>query len=216
MKTILLSVLLSVTFLCVNAQNDERAVKLLNEVSSKMNAYKSLKLEFNVYSEDLHSTKRQTHSGSAIYKEGLYKLELMGQIVFSDGKTNWTYLVDADEVNITDNIDGEDNMMDPKSLLKDFEKEYKIRQISDKFEKNRPLVEIDLFPIKVGEKKYSRITLKIDKSKKQIYSVRYVGKDGVNYLIEIHTFAENPNIPDSEIKYSASLFPGAEIIDMRD
>ena len=57
--------------------------------------------------------------------------------------------------------------------------------------------------------------VKIDKTKKQIYSVRYVGKDGVSYLIEIYKFSENPSISDSEIKFSDSLYPEAEVIDMR-
>lgn len=216
MKKFLILSLTMLIAIFVNAQSDAQAVDLLKEVSTKMDAYKSLKLDFNVYVEDLHEAKRQSHPGKAIYKAGNYRLELMGQIVFSDGKTNWTYLEDADEVNITDNLDDDQNIMDPKSILKDFEKDFKVRFVSDKFEKNRPLVEIDMIPKKIDDKKYSRITLKVDKSKKQIYSVRYIGKDGVSYLIEIHGFAENPNTPDSEVKYSDNLFPGAEIIDMRD
>ncbi len=215
MKKILLLSLAMIAVFFTSAQNDAQAVQLLKEVSAKMDAYNSLKLDFNVYVEDLHTSNRQSHPGKALYKAGNYRLELMGQIVFSDGKKNWTYLEDADEINITDNVDDDQNIMNPKSILKDFEKEFKVRFVADKFEKNRPLVEIDLFPNKIDDKKYSRITLKVDKTKKQIYSVRYVGKDGVSYLIEIHGFSENPNLPDSEIKYSDKLFPGADIIDMR-
>ncbi|PLX06747.1 MAG: hypothetical protein C0596_13645 [Marinilabiliales bacterium] len=174
-----------------------------------------MKIEFNMYIENLQSGQRDQYTGSAMYKPGYYKLDIMGQVVFSDGKTNWTYLKDAEEVNITDNSDNEAVMADPKSLLKDYKSKFKVKYIADKFEKNRPLVEIDLIPKTIENKKYSKITVKIDKTKKQIYSVRYVGKDGVSYLIEIYTFSENPSIPDSQIKYSDALFPDAEVIDMR-
>lgn len=197
------------------SEQDPKAVELLSKVSNKLNNYNTLKIDFNLFVEDLHDSERASYKGSALYKKGYYKLDLMGQIVFSDGQTNWTYLVDAEEVNITDNIDEEDNIVDPKKLLSNFREEYKIRLISDKFEKNRPLVEIDLYPFENEGKKYSRIVLKIDKVQNQIYSIRYVGKDGVNYLIELFSFIENADINDSEIKFRDDLFPDAEIIDMR-
>jgi outer membrane lipoprotein-sorting protein len=215
MKNVILTISLMLISYCLSAQNDEKAVELLDQTAAKIEKYNSLQLEFVMYVENSQSMKQESHSGKAIYKSGNYKLDLMGQIVFSDGKTNWTYLKDADEVNITLNSQAE-NMLDPKTLLKDYKDYYKIKYISDKFEKNRPLVEIDLYPIKFDDKKYSRIVLKIDKTKNQIYSAKYVGKDGVNYLIEINKFVENPSISDADIKYNDSSFPDAEIIDMRD
>lgn len=210
-------IFISIVFsLALFAQDDApEAVSMLNKVAEKMESYNTLKLEFNFFIEDLHEGSRDGYSGNALYKDGYYRLELMGQIVFSDGHTNWTYLMDADEVNIVDNVDEEDNIVDPRNILNDFEEEYKVRFISDKFERNRPLVEIDLYPVDIDEKNYSRITLRVDKVQHQIYSVRYVGKDGVSYLIEIYQFIENPQIAESDIKFSDDLFPGAEIIDMR-
>ena len=76
-------------------------------------------------------------------------------------------------------------------------------------------MEFDFFPKQIENKKYSKITIRIDKTKKQIFSVRYVGKDGVNYLIEIDKMLENPTISDSEVKFSKALYPDADIIDMR-
>jgi outer membrane lipoprotein-sorting protein len=211
-----------ITLICVAfigivgfSQNDVAAITLLDEVSAKTERYSSLKIEFNMYIENLQSGKRDKYVGAASYKSGLYKLDIMGQVVYSDGETNWTYLKDAEEVNITDNADNETVMMNPQSLLKDYKTTYKVKYVADKFEQNRPLVEIDLIPKSIEGKKYTKISVKIDKIKKQIYSVRYVGKDGVSYLIEVYKFFENPIIPDTEIKYSESLFPDAEVIDMR-
>lgn len=196
-------------------QNDASAITLLDEIAAKADKYNSLQVDFKMFIENLQTKKRDTYSGNANYKAGFYKLDLMGQVVYSDGKTNWTYLKDAEEVNITDNSENQASMMNPKTLLKDYKNNFKVKFIADKFEANRPLVEIDLFPKVIDNKKYSKITLKIDKTKKQIYSIRYVGKDGVSYLIEITKFIENPTIPDGQIKYSDNLYPDAEIIDMR-
>ncbi|MDD3687865.1 MAG: outer membrane lipoprotein carrier protein LolA [Bacteroidales bacterium] len=197
------------------SQTDAAAITLLDEVAAKADKYTSLKVDFKMFVENLQTKKRDTYTGSASYKAGYYKLDIMGQIVYSDGKTNWTYLKDAEEINITDNADNQAAMMNPKTLLKDYKTNFKVKYIADKFEANRPLVEIDMIPKVIEGKKYTKITLKVDKTKKQIYSVRYVGKDGVSYLIEIIKFMENPTITDAEIKYSSSLYPGAEVIDMR-
>ncbi|HOK38234.1 MAG TPA: outer membrane lipoprotein carrier protein LolA [Bacteroidales bacterium] len=194
--------------------NDNTATALLDEVAAKAERYTSLKIDFNMFVENLHSGKRDSYSGNAMYKSGNYKLDVMGQVVYSDGKTNYTYLKDADEINISKN-DSQSEMINPQAFLKDYKNNYKVKYIAEKFEKNRPLVEIDLFPKNIENKKYSRITIKVDKTKKQIYSVRYIGKDGVNYLIEITKFEENPVIQDNQIKFSKDLYPSVEIIDLR-
>lgn len=151
-------------------QNDASAITLLDEIAAKADKYNSLQVDFKMFIENLQTKKRDTYSGNANYKAGFYKLDLMGQVVYSDGKTNWTYLKDAEEVNITDNSENQASMMNPKTLLKDYKNNFKVKFIADKFEANRPLVEIDLFPKVIDNKKYSKITLKIDKTKKQIYS----------------------------------------------
>lgn len=215
MKKNLLIISLLLMSLAGFSQTDAAAIALLDEVAAKADKYTSLKIDFTMSIENLQSKKRETHVGSASYKAGYYKLDIMGQVVYSDGKTNWTYLKDAEEVNITGNADNQAAMMNPKTLLKDYKTNFKVKYIADKFEANRPLVEIDMFPKVIEGKKYSKITLKIDKTKKQIYSVRYVGKDGVSYLIDISKFTENAAVSDAEIKFSNSLYPGAEVIDMR-
>lgn len=204
------------TSVCLFSQNEDKATALLDEISGKIEAYSTLKIEFVMSIDNNQSGSKDSFNGSAMYKAGSYKLDIMGQVVFSDGKTNWTYLKDAEEVNITKNADGGEIMLNPKTLLKNYKQNFKIKYIGEKFEKNRPLVEVDLFPKKIEDKKYSRITLKIDKTKKQIYSIKYVGKDGITYLIELNKFVENQTISDSEIKFSNSLYPNAEVIDMRD
>ena len=196
-------------------ENNTAAINLLDEVAAKMDKYSTLKIEFILEIDNGQSGKTENHSGQAIYKNGLYKMDLMGQIIFSDGKTNWTYLKDAEEVNITSNSSKQELLVNPKNVLKNYKSEFKIKQISDKFEKNRALVEIDLYPKKIDDKKFSRLNLKVDKTQMQIYSIKYVGKDGVNILITITKFVENPQIADSEVKYSDNLFPEAEVIDMR-
>ncbi|MBO7571773.1 MAG: outer membrane lipoprotein carrier protein LolA [Bacteroidales bacterium] len=215
MKKVTLLIISLFAALLLAAQGAVPQMETLDQVAAKTEKYVGLKIDFTMYVENLHNAKRESYKGNAIYKSGLYKMDIMGQVVYSDGKTNWTYLKDAEEINITNNGDNEAFMTNPQAILKDYKSKFKVNFISDKFEKNRALLEFDFFPKQIENKKYSKITIRIDKTKKQIFSVRYVGKDGVNYLIEIDKMLENPTIADSEVKFSKSLYPDAELIDMR-
>ena len=215
MKKVTLLIISLFATLLLAAQGSVPQMEILDQVAAKTEKYVGLKIDFTMYVENLHNAKRDSYKGNAVYKSGLYKMDLMGQVVYSDGKTNWTYLKDADEINITKNSDNEAFMTNPQAILKDYKSKFKVNFISDKFEKNRALLEFDFYPKQIENKKYSKITIRIDKTKKQIFSVRYVGKDGVNYLIEIDKMLENPTITDAEVKYNKSLYPDAEEIDMR-
>ena len=215
MKRVILLIIASIASLMVSAQGSTSQMEILDQVAVKTEKYVGLKIDFTMYVENLHNAKRDSYKGNAVYKQGLYKMDIMGQVVYSDGKTNWTYLKDADEINITNNSENEAFMTNPQAMLKDYKSKFKVNYISDKFEKNRALMEFDFYPKQIENKKYSKITIRIDKTKKQIFSVRYVGKDGVNYLVEIDKMLENPTIADTEVKFNKASYPGAELIDMR-
>jgi outer membrane lipoprotein-sorting protein len=176
-KVTLLIISLFATLLLV-AQGSVPQMEVLDQVAAKTEKYVGLKIDFTMYVENLHNAKRDSYKGNAVYKSGLYKMDIMGQVVYSDGKTNWTYLKDADEINVTNNSENEAFMTNPQAILKDYKNKFKVNFVSDKFEKNRALLEFDFIPKQIDNKKYSKITIRIDKTKKQIFSVRYVGKDG--------------------------------------
>jgi len=199
----------------VFSQSDQKAIDLLNTVSTKLSSCKSLQIDFRFFVENLQDGSRNQYTGKALYRGDRYKIDLMGQEVYSDGATNWTYLKDAEEINITDASGTDETVFNPQNVLDNYAKDYKCRWISDKFENNRTLVEIDMYPVRIDDKKYSKLTLKIDKTKNQIYSIRYVGKDGVSYLIVIDKFLENQTIADKDIIFNAANYPNAEVIDMR-
>ena len=215
MKRVILLIIASLASLMMSAQGSTSQMEILDQVAVKTEKYVGLKIDFTMYVENLHNAKRDSYNGNAVYKQGLYKMDIMGQVVYSDGKTNWTYLKDADEINITNNSENEAFMTNPQAMLKDYKSKFKVNYISDKFEKNRALMEFDFYPKQIENKKYSKITIRIDKTKKQIFSVRYVGKDGVNYLVEIDKMLENPTITDAEVKFNKASYPNAELIDMR-
>ncbi|HBX49645.1 MAG: hypothetical protein A2275_11435 [Bacteroidetes bacterium RIFOXYA12_FULL_35_11] len=195
--------------------HDPKAKGVLDKVSVKTKAFKTIKADFVVSREDKKSTKKDTQKGSLWIKGSKYKLDIMGTITFCDGKTRWAYIKESKEVNITEPDLKNDKLVDPSKIFTIYEKGYKYTYISEKFEDGLQLHEIDLYPEDLKQK-VSRITLQIEKNEMRIHSVKYIEKDGVIYTVKIAKFLPDTEISDADVTFNKANFPGAEIIDMRD
>ena len=91
---------------------DAKAKAILDEVAAKTKTYTSIKAEFtNVAEKQVSNTESKvtdTQSGLLTLKGEKFKLEIKGQIIFCDGKTQWTYIKESNEVQIN-------NAPDPKA-----------------------------------------------------------------------------------------------------
>jgi outer membrane lipoprotein carrier protein len=84
------------------------------------------------------------------------------------------------------------------------------------FNKGGSFYQIDLYPEQPKEVNYSIIKLKIDKILKQVQSIKMVGKDGIDYLIELVQFQPNIKVVDAMFTYDAAKYPkDVEVNDMR-
>ncbi|OFX25508.1 MAG: hypothetical protein A2033_17895 [Bacteroidetes bacterium GWA2_31_9] len=217
MKTLLPSLLLFFSFTFAFTQDDansKKAKDILDKVSAKMKTFTTVQADFVSTMENLQDDIKETLKGTIKLKGNMYKLEISGTEIFTDGKTMWTYLKDANEVNISEPDPNDDSSLNPAKIFKIWESDFKYKFVKESFENALALYEIDLYPIN-KEKTYSRITLKIDKDKLTIASIKYVGKEGNNYTINIQKFTPNNPFTDNMFTFDEKSHPGVEKIDMR-
>jgi len=100
MKNTLITALLLLFTFSLSAQTDTKAQKILNDVSAKTKSYNSIRIEFTYKMENTAQKINDSYKGVLISKGNKYKLTVSGQDVISDGKTVWTYLKDANEVQV--------------------------------------------------------------------------------------------------------------------
>ena len=198
------------------AQKDEKAKMILQEVSKKTEAYSTIKLKFLYIMDNRIEKVQDTTKGTIYIKGDMFKLFFKGTEVFSDGKSIWTYQPDASEITITEPDPTDENALNPKNLLKIYEEGFKYKFMGE-FKKGGPtFYQIDLYPENPKQVNYSIIKLKIDKALKQLQSIKMIGKDGIDYLIELVQFKSNVKVVDSMFKYDASKYPkDVEVNDMR-
>ncbi len=196
--------------LIIHAQNDPQAKKILDDLSAKTKAFTTIKAEFSFVNEKKDKTK-DTQNGKIQTKGTKYKLEIPGHEIYCDGKTVWDYIKDANEVQIKDMETGGDDAVNPSSIFTIYEKGYKY-----KFEGEDATTQtISLFPENPDKKKFHTSKLYIDKTKKQISSVKMMMKDGTTQTYTIKTFEGNAAIPDTDFTFNSKSHPGISVEDLR-
>lgn len=213
-KLIFLSIsIITLNFFSAFSQDDTKAKKILNDLSADIKSYALIKIDFTSKIENKANNTNESKDGTIWLKGEKYRLEITGQTVICDGKTVWTYIKEANEVQINTIQPDEDAITNPIKLLNTWEKNFKPKLIKEGVEGGKTIQTIDLTPIKT--KSYHKVRLKIDKNKKQIINSTVYDKNGSTFSYIVKSFITNQTANDSFFSFKASDFPGAEINDMR-
>ena len=97
-----LSVLIVLLISTVAFTQSKKAEAIIEEVTTKTQAYNSVEFEFTFTYEDPGSDENISEEGKLLISGEKYVLNIEGQKVICDGSTIWTYIEDAWEVQILD------------------------------------------------------------------------------------------------------------------
>lgn len=208
-KKIAISFLILTFYLGVQAQTDKKATAILDEVSVKTKSYKTIKIDFTYAMDNAKEKIHDKFKGTLLSKGDKYKLTAAGQDVICDGKTVWTYLKDANEVQINNAGEDEDSFT-PTKLLSGYSKDFKSKFIEEKG--NEQVIE--LYPVKKG-KSFTKVRLSIDKTKKQITKFVIHDRNGSTFSYIVDKFITDQAIADTTFTFNKASYPGVEVNDMR-
>jgi len=213
----LLSLIITVTFVnLLIAQDTEKGDKKSNEIldrlTKKTEAYKTITAEFAYIMKNADAGIDEKTEGTLFVKGDKYRLLIAGQVVICDGITTWTYIKDADEVQIN-SVENSEESITPNKLLTSYNKDYKSKFVKETFQYGTTVNVIDLTPAE--GKSFSSIRVIIDKAKDQLLEITIFDKNGSTYSYIINKFAPDTAIDDSQFTFNKSEFPGAEVVDMR-
>ncbi|MCC6252871.1 MAG: outer membrane lipoprotein carrier protein LolA [Bacteroidia bacterium] len=217
MKKALLSLMALIISFSVHAQNDARAKKVLDDLSAKTKTYSTINADFTITIENKKNKTTDTQSGKLALKGSKYKLEVNNQVIISDGKTSWTVLKDASEVQVnTVESKEKETGLNPSNIFTIYEKGFKYEFVKDEKQKNGETYQIvKLFPDEPKKKNFHTIVLTVSKEKMQIVNIKVLGKDGTDMTYAVKSFTVNNNFPDATFSFSEKNYPGYEVIDLR-
>lgn len=195
------------------AQYDPKALEILEAMSKK---YKTITaFEANLTSGLTNETEgvKEEFKGKITVKGDKFRLLLDDQEVINDGKTVWTYLPSAKEVNI-DNFDPSSDDVNPTKIFEMYKNGFKYLYLADKTEGGLLCEEIDLVPEK-KDAQYFKIKMMIAKRDKSIQSWTMFDKSGNRYKYTITKFVANIKVDDTFFTFDPKKYPGVEVIDLR-
>jgi outer membrane lipoprotein-sorting protein len=202
-------------FFCVNPllkAQDKKASDILDQIQTKTQSYTSMKFEFTYSMENKSQGINESMDGVLFIKGDSYRLTIAGQEVICDGETVWTFIKDANEVQINYVEEGNDAIT-PSKLFTSYNKNYKSKYIKEINENGKAVQVIDLTPIE--GRSFSRIELKVEKGLNEILSFTVFDKNGSTYSYKVIRFLHDVPMEADKFIFKQENYPGAEIIDMR-
>lgn len=195
------------------AQYDPKALTALDEMSKKYSAMSGFKAAFTYSMTNPSAGINESSSGTITVKGSKFHLAMGNQEVYNNGTTVWTFLKDANEVNIS-NYDPQDDDITPTKIYTIYKKGYKYLLVEEKAEAGVMYQTIDLIP-ENRNNPFFKVRLIINKKDKTIKSWKIFEKSGNSYDYSVKTFTPNLTLADSEFVFDKVKYKGVEVIDLR-
>lgn len=190
MKKLSLLFLVFISVMTLNAQNSEKAKKLLNDVSSKVKSYDNMVIDFKYTLENTAEKVNQETRGDVSIDGDKYMLNLMGTSQLFDGKKIYTIIPEDQEINISTYVEEDDNSITPSKMFSFYEEGYTYKWDITQDIKGRKIQYIKLTPIN-SKADVKNILLGIDSETHHIYNLIQTQDNGTKITITVKSFKTN-------------------------
>jgi outer membrane lipoprotein carrier protein len=193
------------------AQNDPNAKKILDAVSNKFKTIKTLQANYSLTVTTKAGKNAGTKSGTLLLKGQKYAINDKSMQILSDGKTQWRYDPEANEVT-TGPVDNSGSGITPAKLFTNFyDKDFTYKLNGAKAVGGKQLQEIELTPT-TKNKNYSKVYVYVDPAQNMIVSSKVVENSGNSYNYAISNLKTNVALADNQFVFDKSKHPGVEVI----
>ena len=209
MNRLFLSILLIACIFECRGQ-DQIAKDILDQLSKTTRLYENIRIEFSFELSNKTHNINDIQNGVLELEKNKFRILMQDQIIVNDGATQWLYLKESNELQITEN-DPEENTMNPNEIFTIYEKGYKYQYTGKENINGKEYDIIDLFTEESSN--FIKTTLTINSSKNQIKKISMQDKNGGTYDYLINKFESNITL--DKFEFESEKYPGIEIIDLR-
>lgn len=194
---------------------DGTARKLLQDVSAKYDAYRTVQAEFTFHTKQANEEDYSDHGKLFLNRSaGQYKIVLETQDLISDGRSVWSILKEDREVQIS-SADPDAQAIGPNNIFTFYREGY---QLGSSGNESVPSVgslqTVELTP-EDQQSNYAKIKIRVNKNN-HIHDVQVWDKSGAWYTYTIEKLYVNHNIPASRFQFQKADYPDFEIVDLRE
>ena len=198
--------------------NDPEATKILEKISKKYDAYKSIQATFSLEIE-IPEEPAEVRKGKMKAQGDKYNVQFSDYAMISDGKSLWVHNKQNEEVQWNDVPDEEEReeegMLAPQDFY-DFYKngKYVYALTNTSYENKKSVLQIEFKPLD-PDSEYSKIRMTVEEKTSTVTRIKIFSKDGSRYTLTILSFTPNKKFAASEFVFDKSKFPNAHVEDLR-
>lgn len=154
-------------------------------------------------------------TGGVIQLKGeKFKLKTADVVTWFDGKTQWSYLADSEEVNVSNPTPAELQSLNPYALLQLYQQGYVCRLGATKSFRGKPVYEVNLTAVNRTQEP-ERMAVVIAKDTFRPLFVTVEQRDKSRSEITITSYQTGQKYADALFTFDKKQYPQAEIIDLR-
>lgn len=192
------------------SQEAEKAKSLLDDVSSKMGAYKNMYIGFSqtLTNEDagIKEGDEPPIRGTINIQAEKYNLNYLGNTFLYDGKKLYVVNADEKEISVTDgDMSGDDGFIYPSKLLTFYKEGYNFKMGKLKNSKGRKIQFVVLNPID-SNSDITEVELGIDAKTNHIYKLIQTGSNGSKTTFTITQFKSNQELSENFFKFDKAKY----------
>jgi Outer membrane lipoprotein-sorting protein len=212
MKTKLFTLLIFILSASMTFAQNARAI--LDKASETYSKSGSITATFTLDAKDTKTRNTYSYDGTAHMKGNKFKIEIPDAITWFDGITQWVYVKDTEEVNISNPTGEELQAISPSILFNIYKKGFNLTYNGEKKLNGKPVYEVTLTPQKkVSE--FTKIVVQIDKASSAFSKIIATDKTGMENILTIRKYQTNTGLADTAFRFNKGDYPKAEIIDLR-
>ncbi|MBS3993714.1 MAG: outer membrane lipoprotein carrier protein LolA [Bacteroidetes bacterium] len=188
----------------LNAQgNSARA--LLDEVSTKIESYNNVYLEFNYNLENKAEKVSQETRGNLTLQKNLYNLKYMGVERIFDGKKVYLIVHEDEEVIISKNDKNDEGSITPSKMFNFYKSGYTIKMDIVQKNNGRDIQFVKLTPID-SNSEIRYILIGVDTQTKHIAKLIEVGNNGTQTSLIVTNFKTNQPISNKLFTFDVAKY----------
>jgi outer membrane lipoprotein-sorting protein len=191
---------------CTSKAQDKNAKALLDQVTTKIKSYNSIRIDFKYSLSNAKENINQDSKGNVILQGNQFVLNFMGVTKIFDGKKTYTIVPEDEEVTISKVNENDNSAVTPSKMLTFFNSGYKYTLDQVTNVKGRKIQYVKLIPINSKDQR-KEILLGIDNQTKNIYNLIEIGKKGTKTTLTVNSFKTNLPLSKNQFTFVKSNYP---------
>lgn len=194
----------------INAQHNTDVERIINNFTESFRT-RSVRSEFTLKISEKNGVNSQQISGLIVLNANRFFLQTDELTVWFDGKTQWAYLENSDEVNITEPTAEELAATNPVAIISAFKSVSKIQFSKLKSQTNHI---IELIPTN-KKADFSKVEIQLNKTSGNLHVIKIAYKNGMKNELTFKNYQKNITVNPGMFVFDKAKYKGAVMNDLR-